>query len=129
MIDWDSGLLSPAQQEFVKAQLEASQVHDFSWGITNTHVLHIQGSWAQARIGIESGSTANDLAADHGSVVRGRERRRDLRPVGEVSSGLLCPVDERRESWPTRSAYSLTSSADTESDATCRLALHTHDHR
>lgn len=47
MVNWDSGLLSPAQREFVEAQLGAPElVHDFSWGITNTRVLHIQAGGA-----------------------------------------------------------------------------------
>ena len=40
--------------------------------------------------------SANGLAADHGSIVRGREGACGVRPVGDVLSCLLRPVDERQ---------------------------------
>ena len=40
--------------------------------------------------------SVNGLAADHGSVVSGRERRCGVRPVGKIFARLLCPVDERQ---------------------------------
>ena len=46
------------------------------------------------------GISGNAFAAEHGSIVSGRERWRGVRPVGDGLPCLLCPVDEREaDSW------------------------------